>query len=453
MAELMRINGKGRQMAGPRISVVMANYNGARHIARALDSVLAQTVADLEIIISDDASSDESLTIVTDYVRRDPRVRLIADGTNGGPARARNRAFDAARGQWIAIVDSDDILHPERFERLLAAARHYDADAVADDLLHFADDGAMPSSLLLHGEAFAAPFRLTADLFVRGDIKGSRIPNFGYLKPMIRAEALRGLRYDEGLRIGEDYDLVLRLLLGGLKLQVVPEPTYLYRRHSQSISHRLSIDTVAGMIDSQKRLQATQDDLAPAVRDALAARLAGLERALAFEKLVASVKARQAARTAGLLLRDPRLLFPLWQSVRSRLSRKVASRPPSPLDGPAATGQLTVVLTDADPASPRLDEMTAFAQSHGSAEIQVEHVPPYSPPGGTNWNGGDEARASRCRLATLARRRELTLVRDGKAGDYAAGFLPLDGTPGTLSESEAAISSRDAALAEDEVAR
>ena len=121
----------------PVVSVIMANYNGAAHLPQALNSVLGQTVRDVEVIVADDASPDRSGDIVSQFMQGDRRVSLIESAENRGPGAARNDALRAARGEWVAIVDSDDIIHPERFEILLSAARSHGADAIADDLLFF----------------------------------------------------------------------------------------------------------------------------------------------------------------------------------------------------------------------------------------------------------------------------------------------------------------------------
>src|SRR5262249_12838616 len=90
--------------APPAVSVLMANYNGAAYLAAAIRSVQTQSLRSLELIVSDDASTDGSVQIVTELMTSDPRIRLLQSDRNGGPAVARNRALDVAKGQWIAIV-------------------------------------------------------------------------------------------------------------------------------------------------------------------------------------------------------------------------------------------------------------------------------------------------------------------------------------------------------------
>ena len=94
----------------------MCVYNGEKYLREAIDSVLNQTLRDLELIIVDDASTDATRWILAEYERRDPRVRIIANPTNMG-CTCRNLAFEAARAKYIAIHDADDISRPDRLER------------------------------------------------------------------------------------------------------------------------------------------------------------------------------------------------------------------------------------------------------------------------------------------------------------------------------------------------
>ncbi|MCO5065960.1 MAG: glycosyltransferase family 2 protein [Rhizobiaceae bacterium] len=395
----------------PLISVIVANYNGERFLRRSIASILSQTHRNLEVIVSDDGSTDGSLTVLEELARDDPRVRFLADGTNGGPSRARNRALDAARGEWVAVVDSDDLLHPERFERMLAVATSHSADAVADNLLHFQDDRTAPATLLFSDEQFDRMFQLTAELAVRADTEGSGLPNFGYLKPFIRTARLGGLRYDERLKIGEDYDFMLRLLLKGAKFLIVPEPTYLYRRHSTSTSHRLSVKAVEEQIEGQLRLESELTSAEPALKAELAARMAALQRGLRFEKLVAAIKDKRFVDATGLLARDPALSSMLFNSLRERTARRMMTdRSRSSVQ--AVRSPLTVVLTDAE--GPR-----------ETGEGQVEAVPAYLPADQVEPSRALVLRAA-IRLVELCRTSKVTLVSEGRAGRYAAGFVPFD---------------------------
>ena len=377
-------------IAAPLISVVMANYQAGDKLVPAIESVLRQTVGELELIVCDDASGDHSLALVERFMRTDARVSLIRADANGGPARSRNRGLAAARGQWIAVVDSDDIIHPERFERLLAAAQHFGADIVADDLLHFYEDGSSPSLLL--GQLQDRAFCVDAAHWIGSGIGNS--PPLGYLKPMIRATTLGAARYDESLRIGEDYDLVLRLLIDGAAMVVVPEPYYLYRRHRGSISHRLSVADLTAMVASQDEMVGRMTDIPASLTGAFAARRSQLSTGLGFERLVAAIKSRNLGAALSLLARDPSLAPRLWQSfVEGRQRRAVA--PPRP----AATGPIIL--------------------GQGGRK-----VPNYVPVTQIDWSA-PSARASWLALADIAHGQAVDIVCSDNAARYAAGFVPM----------------------------
>ena len=108
-------------MVTPLLTVIMPSYNAARFITESIDSVIGQTLADWELIVIDDASTDGTRRVVADYQRRDRRIRLISLETNRGAAHARNKGLDQARGEIIAFIDSDDIWLPEKAGRQIAA--------------------------------------------------------------------------------------------------------------------------------------------------------------------------------------------------------------------------------------------------------------------------------------------------------------------------------------------
>lgn len=93
------------------VSVIMPNYNGEKYICESIESVIAQTYADFELLIIDDGSLDKSVQIISEYEQKDKRVRLIKQ-ENGGSAAARNRGIEEAKGQYIVLLDSDDVWNP-----------------------------------------------------------------------------------------------------------------------------------------------------------------------------------------------------------------------------------------------------------------------------------------------------------------------------------------------------
>ena len=101
----------------PKVSVLVAVYNARKYLPQCLDSLLGQTLSDIEIVCVDDCSTDDSLTILHDYERRDRRVKVIHQDVNTGQGHARNNGLQYATGELIAFLDSDDWMAPDCLEQ------------------------------------------------------------------------------------------------------------------------------------------------------------------------------------------------------------------------------------------------------------------------------------------------------------------------------------------------
>lgn len=102
------------------VSIVTPVYNAERFINETIDSVMAQTYDNWELILVDDCSSDNSAAIIDEYVKKDSRVKYIKNKENSGAAVSRNAGIEMAKGQYVAFVDSDDVWKPEKLEKQLA---------------------------------------------------------------------------------------------------------------------------------------------------------------------------------------------------------------------------------------------------------------------------------------------------------------------------------------------
>jgi len=312
----------------PLISVVTANYNGALHLREAIESVLGQSVADLELIVSDDASTDGSVAIVRRAARSDPRVRLVEGRSRSGPGAARNRALCAARGRWIAVFDGDDLMAVGRLAQLVAKAEAHRAEIVADNLLAFEDGEAGAERPFLAGREFEQPRWITLAEVVGSSRMYSRRPGLGYLKPLISADALRRVRvrYDERLRIGEDYEFLIRLMANGLKLRFEPAALYRYRRHAGSTSGAMRREHLESMLTADAAFEGDFPTLPGPVRRALAARRASLERALVYDHVVAALKSHDLASAVRTALPHPGVWPMMAMPIEARLKRLAAGR-------------------------------------------------------------------------------------------------------------------------------
>jgi teichuronic acid biosynthesis glycosyltransferase TuaG len=107
-------------MSPSLVSIITPAYRCAGVVGETIQSVLDQTYCDWEMLIAEDCSPDDTRAVVRDWTNRDARLRLIEMPCNGGPAAARNRALEVARGRWIAFLDSDDLWHREKLRRQIA---------------------------------------------------------------------------------------------------------------------------------------------------------------------------------------------------------------------------------------------------------------------------------------------------------------------------------------------
>lgn len=110
-----------------KISVIVPIYNACKHLRPALDSILAQTFKEIEIICVDDGSTDTSLDMLKIYQKMDNRIRIITE-TNAGPGHARNNGLKRARGKYVAFLDADDFFEPEMLEKLYNLAEENGLD-------------------------------------------------------------------------------------------------------------------------------------------------------------------------------------------------------------------------------------------------------------------------------------------------------------------------------------
>lgn len=320
----------------PLISVVLAIFNGARFIEGALASVLAQTVREIEVICVDDCSTDDSVARVAALAKRDPRIRMLRTPVNGGPAAARNHALDIASGQWIAVMDSDDLMHPDRLAKLVTAGERDRADIVADDLLIFDEDDRVPP-FSAFGDKWKACW-VDAVTYVRSNcLYSGRDPALGYLKPLFRAAVIQRaqLRYDPSLRVAEDYDFTLRLLANGARFRIYPELTYFYRKHTASISHRLSQSKLLPMLAADDALRADLDLVEPELIKALDQRRKSILRAIEFDKLIVTLKQRKWRAAVEVAVHRPDIVRRLWMPTTSRLRRWLRAPRKPPGAGPS----------------------------------------------------------------------------------------------------------------------
>ncbi|MFK0383815.1 glycosyltransferase family 2 protein [Agrobacterium sp. NPDC090273] len=309
------------QISQPDVSFVIAAYNAADTITAAIQSALEQKDVDLEILVVDDCSSDETRSIVAEIGGRDPRVKLIALERNGGPGGARNAGIDAATGRWIAVLDADDVIRPERTACMVSRAEAANAAIAVDNLdVVYLDD--RPMDTMFPEDMLENMPVLTLEQFIGSNVLFRTTFNFGYMKPMFRRDFLNdnALRFREEIRIGEDYILLASALAAGGLCVIEPKPGYIYNIREGSISRVLEISHVEAMMKADRDFL-SHYTLLPAAMDAQKARSRSLSLAFNFLTLVEDIKRRSILGVLKTTIKDPAVIGHLRMPVAVRLRR------------------------------------------------------------------------------------------------------------------------------------
>jgi glycosyltransferase involved in cell wall biosynthesis/Flp pilus assembly protein TadD/SAM-dependent methyltransferase len=205
------------------VSVIMAAHNAAPYLTEAIQSILKQTRQDFELIIIDDASTDETGEILEQF--DDPRVRIIKNIENVGPAGSRNKALAVAMGNYIAIMDADDISLPHRFESQIRFLESNPDYALVGSFAYQIDELGQHQSVLKVQ---------TDDNGIRRCL--IRVNNFVHGSVMFRKRILLEMDgYDVRFKYAHDYDLFLRIIERH-KVANLPEPLYCWRSSQTQIS-------------------------------------------------------------------------------------------------------------------------------------------------------------------------------------------------------------------------
>jgi teichuronic acid biosynthesis glycosyltransferase TuaG len=211
-------------VAAPAVSVICTARNAAPTVAATLESILAQDMADWEMIVVDDGSTDDTVAVVSRYVRADPRIRLVTTG-GIGRGRALNLAMAEAQADLIANIDADDESHPYRLRcQLEAVNRHPELAVICTEIItvHRAGRPIWPAI----GAASQAPVKdVTKALALSNPVCHSSV--------IMRRPAIARLGgYEEGRRFVLDYDLWVRCAAAGLRLGKLQIPLAAKQIHS-----------------------------------------------------------------------------------------------------------------------------------------------------------------------------------------------------------------------------
>jgi len=227
------------------ISVILPVYNAGNFLKETIASILGQTEKNIELIIINDGSTDNSEEIILGF--DDERIRYVKHDENKGVASAFNEGLKLANGDFITFHGADDVSLPNRFERLLAEFCCENIGYVHSDMLLITENN--------------SPF----NYWQAGNISPKDIYSF-FLNVgtpfnngsmVFRKKAVKDIFYEESIKVGSDTDYVLKIAKEQWHSSHVPEPLYLYRRHQTNVTNTKSYEDLAKHI----RLNITDEDL------------------------------------------------------------------------------------------------------------------------------------------------------------------------------------------------
>jgi len=226
----------------PKVSVIIPTYNAANYLSETIESVLAQTYKDFEIIVIDDGSTDNTKEVVAPYLDR----IMFLEVPNGGPAKARNRAIRESSGKYVAFLDADDIWYPDKLERQLtvfAENKHY--SLVFSDASYTCTYTSNEDRTLFSIKKPANPGWIFSELLRDNFIL---VPSV-----IVKRECLEkvGL-FDENLKWWEGYDLWLKIAFEN-QVGYVNAPLFYRRLHENNLFYSMPINEAICFIAVMKK--------------------------------------------------------------------------------------------------------------------------------------------------------------------------------------------------------
>lgn len=212
---------------GPLVSVLVPAYNVEKHLGACLDCLTGQSYERFEVIVVDDCSTDQTWRVIEEYAEYDSRIIPLRNTTNLMAPATRNRAFEAASGEFIMLQDADDLCEPDRMRRLLSHLSESSTDFVSSG--HYLFDAAGVYRRVV--PRVAEPGKVSL-------LYGSP---FCHAATMFRRECLSAVgayRESPETERGQDYDLFIRLYARGFRGSNLPDVLYGYRVDAETIARR-----------------------------------------------------------------------------------------------------------------------------------------------------------------------------------------------------------------------
>lgn len=234
------------QTAVPAISVIMSVKNGSKALHLSISSILEQTFKDFEFIICDDGSTDETLTILNNYQRKDHRIVILHNEQSKGLAYSLNRCIKVAKSNILARQDADDYSAPDRFEKQYRFVMEHPEYAIV---------GTCWYNVCTDGEKY--PVNVPQEPTARNQVQGGLYMHPSWMMRKCDLEKVGYYTVNKYTIRSQDYHLVMKMLGAGMKIYNMPERLYYYKVDENTINRSLNWSRVKGLMwirwDSYKR--------------------------------------------------------------------------------------------------------------------------------------------------------------------------------------------------------
>ena len=231
-----------------KLSIIVPVYNVETYLRQCLDSILAQTFEDFELIVVDDGSTDRSGEICDEYAAIDRRI-VVIHKNNGGLADARNAGLDIISGEYVGFVDSDDWIHPHMYETLMSYQEKTQADIVSCTIQFFSDDNQVNEIWPQISQNYIYQRTDFIDSFFP-DVKKSIMPSV--CNKIFKKDVFSTIRFPFGKRY-EDAYVQLDVYCNAKVIAVINEPLYEYRKRTGSITDKISFESYLNQMDFSLR--------------------------------------------------------------------------------------------------------------------------------------------------------------------------------------------------------
>ncbi|AHM57188.1 putative glycosyltransferase EpsJ [Peptoclostridium acidaminophilum DSM 3953] len=235
----------------PLISVIIPVYNAEGYIRKCLDSVIGQSYENLEIIVIDDGSTDESGNICDEYGKKDARIRVLHKG-NGGVSTARNLGLKMATGKYVGFVDSDDWIEKDMYSFLVSMAEANDADVAACG--YYINDDSPPMQ-----DNECATQSMSQEAAIQTSfLNVSRFCFYGALwNKLFRSDIFKGngIEFDESISVGEDMLFLSQCIMGSGKIVYSPIPKYHYACNEMGVTSKPFYSQKVSMLKALDKIE------------------------------------------------------------------------------------------------------------------------------------------------------------------------------------------------------